>query len=318
MAVFSVFHLWAFPWSVYDIQRSQIVASESVPGQFLDPKTAYQGGFLGIKALMDAFNPWDLVKAVGRGFKWFAVGRRTREQDISYKSSTKGTGLEPTRTAVPFQDPYHGNAPYDHNDFSADPDDSMHPYAHGHPSRYHPLDDEEEDNLLSHAQPVPQSPVYSHSHSRSHDLRQPDRKSHIATSDIGMMNLYSEAPNHREVTNAASGRNPPEFETQDTEYHGARHVPVPPPRSGHKAPAPQSDRHPNDHMDEPQPALDNQMPWSQPPSGDHTPQSQWPSGDHEGEEKAHGTKYMENRNRDADLELKSGAGPVVKEAKDNH
>ncbi|KAL8920692.1 MAG: hypothetical protein Q9172_004406, partial [Xanthocarpia lactea] len=86
MAIFSVFHLFAFPWQVYDIRRSAIVASESVPGYLPDPKTAYLGGRLGFKALLDAFNPWDLVKAIGRGFRWFAVGRRNREQDISYQA----------------------------------------------------------------------------------------------------------------------------------------------------------------------------------------------------------------------------------------
>lgn len=86
MAIFSVFHLFAFPWKVYDVRRSAIVASESAPGFLPDPKTAYRGGPLGTKALLDAFNPWDLIKAIGRGFRWLAVGRRRREEDISYSA----------------------------------------------------------------------------------------------------------------------------------------------------------------------------------------------------------------------------------------
>lgn len=86
MAIFSVFHLFAFPWQVYDIRRSAIVASESAPGFLPDPKTAYLGGPFGTKALLDAFNLWDLIKAIGRGFRWFAIGRRRREEDISYHS----------------------------------------------------------------------------------------------------------------------------------------------------------------------------------------------------------------------------------------
>ncbi|KAI4087835.1 MAG: hypothetical protein Q9206_003198 [Seirophora lacunosa] len=86
MALFSIFHLFAFPWQVYDIRRSAIVASESAPGFLPDPNTAYVGGPYGTKALIDAFNPWDLIKAIGRGFRWFAVGRRRREEDISYQS----------------------------------------------------------------------------------------------------------------------------------------------------------------------------------------------------------------------------------------
>ena len=86
MAFFSVFHLFAFPWTVYDIRRSTIVASESAPGFLPDPQTAYKGGPMGTKALLDAFNPWDLVKAIGRGFRWIAIGRRRREEDISYST----------------------------------------------------------------------------------------------------------------------------------------------------------------------------------------------------------------------------------------
>ncbi|KAL8831621.1 MAG: hypothetical protein Q9170_005209 [Blastenia crenularia] len=116
MAIFSVFHLFAFPWTVYDIRRSAIVASESAPGFLPDPKTAYLGGPLGTKALLDAFNPWDFIKAIGRGFRWFAVGRRRREEDISYRAhnisrpvnvdSSSGIGAEdgipmPSRTFTP-------------------------------------------------------------------------------------------------------------------------------------------------------------------------------------------------------------------------
>lgn len=112
MALFSLLHLFAFPWTEYDVRRSAIVAAESGPSFLMDPKTAYKGGTFGEKALMNAFNPWDLVKAVGRGFKWFAVGRKTREQDISYKNDAQpGAGLEPTRLDPGFQTPHP--RPYD-------------------------------------------------------------------------------------------------------------------------------------------------------------------------------------------------------------
>ena len=108
MAVFAIFHLWAFPWTVYDVRRSPIVAAESAAGFLPDPKTAYQGGRFGQVALMDAFNPWDLIKAVGRGFRWFAIGRRIREQDISYKTHhylhhNHNVGLEPTRNSPAYR-----------------------------------------------------------------------------------------------------------------------------------------------------------------------------------------------------------------------
>lgn len=116
MAIFSVFHLWAFPWKVYDIRRSAIVASESGPSFMHDPKTAYQGGWFGWRALMDAFNPWDVVKAIGRAFKWMAVGRQQRTNDVSYKNSRQGTGLEPTRNAVTAFQKAGAHDPYEAQD----------------------------------------------------------------------------------------------------------------------------------------------------------------------------------------------------------
>ena len=94
MAIFSILHLWAYPWKPYDIKRSSIVAAENGAGYPPDPKTSYKGGKLGYKAFLDAFNPWDLVKAVGRGFRWIVVGRRKREQDISYEQHFQGTALQ--------------------------------------------------------------------------------------------------------------------------------------------------------------------------------------------------------------------------------
>lgn len=232
MAIFSVFHLWAFPWKVYAIGHSQIVVSESVPGYLPDPNTAYKGGRSGIKALKDAFNPWDLIKAVGRGFKWFAVGRKAREQDISYKNSVQGTGLEPVRTTHP----YKSGAPVDNDDFSTDPGDDTHPYTSRKPARYRPLSEDEEDNLLSHAQPVPHAGPYSHSDApyAPYQTR--------STVDIGTGDSFNETPEHsyntnpppgspfkrHSDTNAAGKSEVPNatLDGQDTEYHGARLAPA--------------------------------------------------------------------------------------------
>lgn len=90
MAIFSVLHLFAFPYSPYTPNRR----AAKYPGSYDDPLNAgfneigpKQGGFLGIKALFDAMNPWDLVKAFARGMRWIFVGRKHREHDPSYKSS---------------------------------------------------------------------------------------------------------------------------------------------------------------------------------------------------------------------------------------
>ena len=90
MAFFAVFHLWAFPWAVYDVRRSDIVAAESAAGYIHDPKTAYQGGKFGERALLDAFNPWDIVKMTARGFRWLFVGVRSRHDDVSYQDAAGG------------------------------------------------------------------------------------------------------------------------------------------------------------------------------------------------------------------------------------
>lgn len=79
MAIFSVMHLFAFPWRVYKISGDPNVGTEAGDAQ------QYQGGRFGIKAYLDAFNPWDIIKATARGFRWLFVGRRHRFEDSSYK-----------------------------------------------------------------------------------------------------------------------------------------------------------------------------------------------------------------------------------------
>jgi Organic solute transporter Ostalpha len=85
MAVFSVFHLWAFTYRPYSL-RSKLYMAELVPGE---APQAYQGGFLGIKAIIDSMNPWDMVKAIGRAAKWLFRDRKHRHLDVSYDLSRK-------------------------------------------------------------------------------------------------------------------------------------------------------------------------------------------------------------------------------------
>lgn len=84
MALFAIFHIWAFSYRPYVIGSKKyqaIYAGKEQPGE-----ARYKGGPLGIKALFDCFNPWDLVKATGRSAKWLFVGRRHRMEDASYSS----------------------------------------------------------------------------------------------------------------------------------------------------------------------------------------------------------------------------------------
>lgn len=80
MAIFAILHLFAFPWQPYRLKAQQ--ASDDP--QYINGQIAYHGGFLGLKAMIECFNVWDLVKAVGRGFRWLFVGYKTRTNDPSY------------------------------------------------------------------------------------------------------------------------------------------------------------------------------------------------------------------------------------------
>jgi len=89
MAFFSLLHLFAFPYKPYTESAKQSEPSK-YPSTSMSDHALYnelgpkQGGFLGIKAIMDAMNPWDLVKGFARGMRWLFVGHRHRESDESY------------------------------------------------------------------------------------------------------------------------------------------------------------------------------------------------------------------------------------------
>ena len=84
MAIFSILHIFAFSHHEYRTSR--------VSAFYEGPEGSYQGGRFGIKAYRDAYNPWDLIKGVGRGFRWLFVGRRKRLEDSSYKADGGGGG----------------------------------------------------------------------------------------------------------------------------------------------------------------------------------------------------------------------------------
>lgn len=89
MMIFAFLHLFAFPYSPYSRGApppKYPISSPSI-NSGMDGPGPNQGGFLGIKAFIDAMNPWDLVKAFARGMKWLFVGRRKRENDSSYKDA---------------------------------------------------------------------------------------------------------------------------------------------------------------------------------------------------------------------------------------
>ena len=91
MAIFSVLHLFAFPYRPYtkgagvEVAKYPLSPTSGHPG--VDELGPNQGGFLGVKALVDAMNPWDLVKGFARAMRWLFVGRRHRENDSSYQTN---------------------------------------------------------------------------------------------------------------------------------------------------------------------------------------------------------------------------------------
>lgn len=104
MAIFAVLHLFAFPYKPYT--KEAMATKDPLSPISIDPgrdkMVINQGGFLGYRALVDAMNPWDLVKGFARGMRWLFVGRKHREDDLSYKNSNvarteDGLSLQPTR-----------------------------------------------------------------------------------------------------------------------------------------------------------------------------------------------------------------------------
>jgi Organic solute transporter Ostalpha len=87
LAVISIVHLFAFSWKEYDISES------------FDPSVHYSGSIFGIRALLSALNPMDIIEAIGRGLRWLFIGLRHRSEDISYQNlSSKGYQHEPVES----------------------------------------------------------------------------------------------------------------------------------------------------------------------------------------------------------------------------
>lgn len=84
MAIFAALHLWAFPYKPYDLKRRHQPLPQAGEGPVPEAPKTYATG--AARALISAFNPWDIVKACGRGFRWLFVGARHRKKDPSYQT----------------------------------------------------------------------------------------------------------------------------------------------------------------------------------------------------------------------------------------
>lgn len=90
MFIFSILHIWAFSYKQYAIASP----GTEVTDFYGAGKGSYEGGKWGEKALIDAMNPLDLLKAIGRSARWVFVGRKTRTDDISYQRQNETIGLQ--------------------------------------------------------------------------------------------------------------------------------------------------------------------------------------------------------------------------------
>ncbi|KAF2126200.1 DUF300-domain-containing protein [Dothidotthia symphoricarpi CBS 119687] len=81
MIIFATMHTFAFSWKPYDLESEKsLTSSEHSSSSY---PQVYDRGPAG--ALLDALNPWDIIKACGRGFRWLFVGVRRRKTDSSYQ-----------------------------------------------------------------------------------------------------------------------------------------------------------------------------------------------------------------------------------------
>ncbi|KAJ5573609.1 uncharacterized protein N7459_008036 [Penicillium hispanicum] len=140
MFLFSILHLWAFSWKPY-VTANQ---GSEVTDFYGNGKVSYQGGRFGVKGLVDAMNPLDLLKAVGRSARWLVVGRKNRMQDPSYQPNRETIGLQPPEDGV--------------SDNGTAYEGAGATIAGG---RYGAGPDEEGEVLLAHAQPNPEATHFS-------------------------------------------------------------------------------------------------------------------------------------------------------------
>lgn len=139
MFIFSVVHLWSFTFKPYVISNQ----ATEITDFYGNGKASYQGGHLGLKALIDAMNPLDLLKAIGRGARWLFVGRKNRLQDPSYREHHESIGMQPSQAGIASQ----GTA-YEGGNTAM---------SGGRTARYGSSPDEEGEILLAHPQPNPES-----------------------------------------------------------------------------------------------------------------------------------------------------------------
>jgi hypothetical protein len=202
MAIFAVMHLFAFPWREYDLSKTPYADPVTAPGSgFSGTAPKYHGGPMGIKAFGDAFNPWDLIKATARGFRWLVVGRRHRHHDVSYTTPKTGVTIDAPATSIPGPNVTSHTLP------------SATELEHQRRARADTVDDNDTAGLLSNAEqgglaarPYPYSPSHSPIRNASFD----DRSGHGGAAQVPQPSTFGGS----DVTRPGMNR-----WDSDTEYH---------------------------------------------------------------------------------------------------
>lgn len=90
MMIFAIIHIWAYPWQAYRVDAPQVFYPQPTPDRQpdrLNEPGPLKGGPMGILALLDALNFWDVIKAFGRGLRWLFWGVKRRHEDVSYQKN---------------------------------------------------------------------------------------------------------------------------------------------------------------------------------------------------------------------------------------
>ncbi|KAI5857952.1 organic solute transporter Ostalpha-domain-containing protein [Tricharina praecox] len=105
MIIFSILHLFAFPYAPY-----QVASPEAAPGAF----PVDTPGTSAWKAIVDAFNPFDIIKAFLRGMKWCLVGVRKRHEHAEKVAARKESNHDSLTSHAAPPASYPSSRPTDH------------------------------------------------------------------------------------------------------------------------------------------------------------------------------------------------------------
>ncbi|KAF2678115.1 DUF300-domain-containing protein [Lentithecium fluviatile CBS 122367] len=198
MSIFAILHLYAFPWKPYDLGKHHEPLPQANDALPLELPKRYAYG--PTRALLDALNPWDIVKACSRGFRWLFVGVRHRKQDPSYQ-----TKLE----SMP-----HEDTGYQGPTFAGNGEPAMEVGKMSKQAGKDGFDDSDTSALLSHAQANPYTRQDSTPYYNQSVQDRPSNPDSLPAAP-------TPGEEYRVITPRPGQARFRDFEPQDTTYHSA-------------------------------------------------------------------------------------------------